>query len=601
MASKQASDVGDTIESTELTTIQLPHGSPSLEGPKKVNDSVTATSPEVVAATPHEIVQPRSTFRTFTVMAVLFTTLFIGALNITVVATAVPTICADLNSASGYAWIGAAYVIASSACSPIWAKISDIWGRKPILLIGVAIYFASSIICATSSNMAMLIAGRALQGVGAGGFMTLINIVVSDLFSMRSRALFLGLLHTTFAVAGGVGPVLGGAFTQLLSWRWIFWINLPICGPGFCLLWIFLDVHNPRTKFAEGIKAIDWAGSIAMVGIMVMVLLGLNFGGAAYPWDSPKVICLIAVGAFLAVLFVLNEGRFARHPIMPLGVFRSKSNVACLAIGFIQHFVLNSAEYYLPLYFQAAKEASPLRSGLLLLPLILTEATTGVAAGIYIHQVGRYIELIWVGVILLTLGNGLYIYLTATTPIGTIVAFEIVSGLGVGLLFDPPYIALQALVSQDDIATATATLGFMRNIGVSLSIVIGGVIFQNGMSLQIPTLRASGLPNDLVHTLSGPNAATNINLIATISDQTQKLAVKQAFAWSLRNLWILCTCMAALGLLAAALVTQKELSSEHTETRTGIKKEKEKESAAIVPEAHTAQSALVRDVDVVAV
>ena len=133
--------------------------------------------------------------------------------------------------------------------------------------------------------------------------------------------------------------MLGGAFTQLLSWRWIFWINLPICGPGFCLLFIFLDVHNPRTKFVEGIKAIDWAGSIAMVGIMVMLLLGLNFGGAAYPWDSPKVICLIAVGAFLIVLFVFNEGRLAHYPIMPLGVFRSRSNVACLAIGIIQHFV----------------------------------------------------------------------------------------------------------------------------------------------------------------------------------------------------------------------------------------------------------------------
>lgn len=181
MASKQAPGVGDTIESTELTTMQLPHGSPSLKGPEKVDDNVTGTSPEVIA----ETVQQRSTFRTFTVMAALFTTLFIGALNITVVATAVPTICSDLDSASGYAWIGAAYVIASSACSPIWAKVSDIWGRKPILLIGVAIYFASSIICATSSSMSMLIAGRALQGVGAGGFMTLINIVVSDLFSMR--------------------------------------------------------------------------------------------------------------------------------------------------------------------------------------------------------------------------------------------------------------------------------------------------------------------------------------------------------------------------------------------------------------------------------
>lgn len=173
---------------------------------------------------------------------------------------------------------------------------------------------------------------------------------------------------------------------------------------------------------------------------------------------------------------------------------------------------------------------------------------------------------------LLTIGNGLYVNLNATSSLGSIIAFEVVAGLGAGLLFDPPLIALQALVSQDDTATATATLGFMRNVGISLSIVCGGVIFQNGMQLQRSNLRDHGLPTDLVENLSGPDAATNINLIATISDQAQKLAVKQAFAWSLRNLWITCTCMAACGLLAGGLITKKELTKEHTETQTGIKK-----------------------------
>lgn len=154
-----------------------------------------------------------------------------------------------------------------------------------------------------------------------------------------TRPLFLGLLHVTYAIAGGLGPVLGGALTQLVSWRWIFWINLPISGTAFCLLLLFLDVHNPKTRFTEGIKAIDWAGSISIVGIMVMVLLGLNFGGATYPWNSPKVICLVVVGALMAILFLVNEGRFARYPIMPLALLRHKSNAACLIIGFTQNFV----------------------------------------------------------------------------------------------------------------------------------------------------------------------------------------------------------------------------------------------------------------------
>ena len=199
----------------------------------------------------------------------------------------------------------------------------------------------------------------------------------------------------------------------------------------------------------------------------------------------------------------------------------------------------------------------------------------GVATGIFIHQIGRYIELIWVGVTLLTIGNGLYVHFNATSSIGSIIAFEIVAGLGAGLLFDPPLIALQALVSQDDTATATATLGLMRNVGTSLSIVSGGVIFQNGMKLQRLNLRDHGLPTDLSKNLSGADAAANINLIATISNQAQRLAVKQAFAWSLRNFWIMCTCMAACGLLASGLITKKELTKEHTETQTGIGKKTE--------------------------
>jgi hypothetical protein len=249
--------------------------------------------------------------------------------------------------------------------------------------------------------------------------------------------------------------------------------------------------------------------------------------------------------------------------------------------------VLTAAEYYLPLYFQSAKEASPLYSGVLLLPLIMIEAAMATASGIFIHRFGRYLDLIWVGVLFMTIGNGLYIHLSATSSIGSIAAFQLVAGFGIGLLFDPPLIALQALVSQDDTATATATLGFMRGVGVALSIIIGGVLFQNGVQLQSSNLREHGLPAEIIQELSGPNAATKISLIRTISDQGQKLAVKQAFAWSLRNLWITCTGMAGIGLLASTLITKKELSKDHIETRTGIKKEGIATGAPSTQEART--------------
>ena len=198
----------------------------------------------------------RSSFRMFAILAALFLSLFVAALDATIVATAIPTIAAQLHSASGYTWIGGAYLLGNAASGPLWARMSDIFGRKAILLVAVAVFFASSIICALSVNMKMLIAGRAVQGTAGGGLILLKNIVVSDLFSVRNRSLYLGLLEFVWALAGGIGPILGGAFTEYLSWRWNWWINLPIQGIAFLLLLLFLDVHNPRTSMMDGLGAI---------------------------------------------------------------------------------------------------------------------------------------------------------------------------------------------------------------------------------------------------------------------------------------------------------------------------------------------------------
>ena len=198
----------------------------------------------------------------------------------------------------------------------------------------------------------------------------------------------------------------------------------------------------------------------------------------------------------------------------------------------------------------------------------------GIMVGFLIHRTGRYIEIMWVGTFLMTLGFGLFIHLNATSSVGEIVAFLFVAGLGSGLLFEPPLIALQAHVSQDDTATATATFGFSLNMAMSISIVVGGVIFQNSMQNRGSTLRAAGLTTDIVHKFAGDDAAANVMVISTIADAAQKLAVKEAFAWSLRNMWILYTCVSFLGIVASAFIEKRELSKEHVETKTGLIKKK---------------------------
>ncbi|EGP85402.1 unnamed protein product [Zymoseptoria tritici ST99CH_1A5] len=518
---------------------------------------------------------PRTKFRKAAIITALYLALSIAALDHTILATAIPTITSQLRSASGYFWIGSAYLLAVSASGPIWAKFSDIFGRKPAILGAVTLFGGASIIAALSTSVNMLISARALQGTAAGGLFQMVNIVISDIFSMRQRTFYLGFANVVWGLAGGTGPLIGGAFTQYVSWRWCFWINLPICACSLVLLTIFLDVHNPRTPILSGLAAFDWLGTLSIISIVVMLLLGLNFGGVFFPWNSATVLCLITFGVVMIGVFIVTEKRWAQYPLIPFAIFRNRGTVAAFMVTFFHGMVFIAVSYYLPLYFQSVKQASPLRSGVLILPNVVPEACMGVVNGVIMLKTGHYREIIWVGLALLTLGTGLYVQFTPDTPIAVIVGMLIIGGVGSGCLFEAPLVAVQAMTSQDDTATATAAFGFTRNLATAMSLVLGGVVFQNGMKKRAGDLVRAGLSNDLVEAFSAGKAAANVDLIGGITDPMQRAAVEDAFAWSLHNMWIMYCVVAGVGFLASLFIQHNHLSTEHTETKTGLKEKRE--------------------------
>lgn len=336
------------------------------------------------------------------------------------------------------------------------------------------------------------------------------------------------------------------------------------------LILIFvLKLHNPRTPIKEGLAAIDWSGSILVIGGTVMLLIGLEFGGVTFPWSSATVICLIVFGIVSIGLFVLNEGTVAKYPIIPLYMFRSRNAVASYTFAFCHAFVFMSGSYWLPLYFQSVVQADSLMSGVYLLPYVLSLSFVSGGVGWYIKKTGLYKWPIMGGMTITILGFGLFIDLGSDVNWAKIIVFQIVAGIGIGPNFQSALIALQTNVEPRDIGSATSSFSFLRQMGTSISVVVGGVIFNNEMQKQYDTL-ASELGPELAEKLSGHNAAANTQLVGRLGGRDGDVA-RAAYWNALRTMFIVYTCFAALGLFVSFFIVQGKLSKSHKEHKTGLK------------------------------
>jgi EmrB/QacA subfamily drug resistance transporter len=510
----------------------------------------------------------RTKVETTLVVFALCLALFLAALDVTIIATAIPAISAHFNSSLGYIWVGSAYLLGNAAFVPTWGKISDIFGRKPVLLAAVVIFWIGSLLCALANSMGMLIGARAIQGVGGGGIIVLPNICVSDLFSMRNRGMYFGILGMVWAIASALGPILGGVFTSQVSWRWCFWINLPLSGVGFVILVFVLKLHNPRTPIKQGLAAIDWAGSLLIIGGTLMLLLGLEFGGVQYAWTSATVLCLIIFGLVTIGLFVVAEWKWAKYPVIPVRLFSHRTSIAAYGLAFTHAFTFMSGSYWLPLYFQAVLAASSLMSGVYLLPFVMSLSFVSAGTGIFIKKTGKYKIPISTGMFITVLGFGLFIDLGSKVNWAKLVLYQLVAGIGIGPNFQAPLIALQTNVKPHDIGAATASFGFLRQMGTSISVVIGGVIFNNEMQKQQSRLQRE-LGPELAGRLSGHNAAGNVEFVAGLKGRDGDIA-REAYWNAMKTMYIVYTCFAFVGFIISLFIRQKDLSKQHQEHKTGL-------------------------------
>ncbi|KZM24958.1 uncharacterized protein EKO05_0010501 [Ascochyta rabiei] len=498
--------------------------------------------------------------------------IFLVALDTVLIPTALPTISESFHIPDSlYAWTGSAYLLANASSIPFWGTLADVFGRKPVILVANSVFLAGSVLCAVSVDAVMLVAGRAVQGLGGGGVTVLVYVCVSDLFTIRDRSFYLGTVGAVWAVASALGPVLGGVFAEEINWRWCFYINLPIVSLSIILLYFTLHLHNPRTPLLAGLYSIDWLGIFTILAATILLLVGLQTGGTA-SYDSPMVITFLVLGAVAYLLFPLTqwwESKRNGSPIMPLRIFRDTSNLSALGVCAFDALVFNSIAYFVPLYLQIVAGRGPSTTGVLMLALAIPLTVVSLASGYFIEKTGRFMDWLQGGLLLMTCGVGALISLSTTFDIGKVVGFLVLIGAGFGPTFHTPLIALQTRIRDTDMAVGTATFGFVRMLSGAVGVVLGQIIFQALMATQLDAIIGAGVSGDFARQLARGEAVSQASDVALLPG-AQRVVVRTGFAEALKGTWICYTVVGALGLAASFGIKRVTLQRE---AKSGTKTE----------------------------
>jgi EmrB/QacA subfamily drug resistance transporter len=486
------------------------------------------------------------------VMTALMLVMLLAALDQTIVATALPRIATDLHGLNKLSWVATAYLLTSAITTPIYGKISDLFGRKKIFQSAIVIFLAGSVLCGVSQSMNQLVAARALQGVGAGGLMSLVLAIVGDVIPPRQRGKYMGYFGAVFGVSSVAGPLLGGFLTDSLSWRWIFFVNIPL--GILALSAVASRLHLPVYKQQH---KIDYLGAALLSTGSVCLLLATVWGGNTYAWGSGQIIGLLGGGGLLALVFALWETR-ASEPIIPPRLFRNSIFTVSVILSLLSGIAMFASILYIPEYQQVVRGFSPTKSGLMTMPLVMGLLVTSIISGRLITRWGRYRAFPIIGTLVLTFGLWLFSHITLTTSEWVIGVWMAIVGAGLGLFMQVMTLAIQNSVERSELGTATSTATFFRSLGSSF----GGALFGAILTSRLAHHLSQSLPGQAANPAFSRNIQSggiNIHkLPPTISAD-----ILQAFAHSFHDMFLLAIPFALLAFVAALFLKEVPLRGSH--------------------------------------
>jgi EmrB/QacA subfamily drug resistance transporter len=413
------------------------------------------------------------------IFGALMLVILLASLDQTIVATALPTIVGDLGGLEHLSWVVTAYLLASTVTGPLYGKFGDLYGRKITLQVAIVIFLIGSALCGIAQNMPELIAFRALLGLGAGGLLVTTIAVVGDIIPPRERGRYQGLFGAVFGVSTVIGPLLGGFFVDNLTWRWIFYVNLPTGAAALVVIGAVFHAHTTRVE-----HKIDYFGAVTLAAGLSCVVLFTSLGGTTFAWGSAESIALIVLSVVLLTLFVFAERR-AQEPILPMELFRNRTFAVCASVGFIIGVAMFGSITYLPVFLQIVRGMSPTRSGLQLTPMMAGLLVTSIVAGRLISRWGRYRPFPIAGTAIMTVGMSLLSRLDVhSTSLYTALSM-LVLGLGLGMVMQVLVLAVQNAVDPRHMGSATSGTILFRQVGGSVGIAMFGAIFANRLQTEL--------------------------------------------------------------------------------------------------------------------
>ena len=459
------------------------------------------------------------------IFGALLLVLLLASLDQTIVSTALPTIVGDLGGVAHLSWVVTAYLLASTIAGPMYGKLGDLYGRKPLLQVAIVLFLIGSALCGVAQNMPQLIAFRALQGLGGGGLMVTTMAVVGDIIPPRDRGRYQGYFGGVFGVSTVVGPLLGGFFVDNLSWRWIFYVNLPLGAIALVVIGAAFHARAERVR-----RTVDWLGAATLAGALSAIVLYTSLGGTTLPWTSPAMLVTLGLGVVSLAAFLVVE-RGATEPILPLRLFGNRVFSVTSAVGFVVGLALFGSVTFLPLYLQVVKGHTPTASGLLMTPMMAGVLISSIGSGQLISRFGRYKPFPVAGTAVAAVGLYLLSGLRVDTPAWQAAVSMLVLGLGLGLVMQVLVLAAQNAVDYRDLGVATSGSTLFRQIGGAIGVSAFGAILSNRLATEL----ASRLP-------AGARAPTEANpaIVRGLPAEVHGPYVA-AFAASLRPVFLVAT------------------------------------------------------------